>query len=73
MITIFNRKELIMTYDMNIQSEIRNILASNNVDYFINVQNVYSVTSDLRSYEYKIYVRKKDYDKACYLIKDVFR
>ncbi len=73
MITIFNRKELIMTYDMKIQSDVSNILASNNVDYFIKVSNVYSVTSDLRSYEYKIYVRKKDYDKACYLIKDAFR
>ena len=56
MITIFNRKELIMTYDMKIQSDVSNILASNNVDYFIKVSNVYSVTSDLRSYEYKIYV-----------------
>jgi hypothetical protein len=62
-----------MTYDMKIQSDVSNILASNNVDYFIKVHNVYSVTSNLRSYEYKIYVRKKDYDKACYLIKDVFR
>ena len=35
MITIFNRKELIITYDIIIQSKIRDILASHNIDYII--------------------------------------
>ena len=64
MITIFNRKQLINTYDMTIQAKIRNILAANKVDYTINGS---------AHGEYKIYVHKKDYDQACYLIKDVFR
>ena len=30
MITIFNRRQLIITYDITIQSKIRDILATNN-------------------------------------------
>ena len=32
MITIFNRKELLITLDMKKQSEIREILSANNID-----------------------------------------
>ena len=32
MITIFNRKEVCITYDMNRQAEIRNILQGANID-----------------------------------------
>ena len=73
MITIFNRKELIITYDTAIQSKVRDILASNNIDYIIKVRNVHPYALNLRSYEYKIYVHKKDYEYAGYLIRDVFR
>ena len=73
MITIFNRKELIITYDTAIQSKVRDILASNNIDYIIKVRNVDPYTLNLRSYEYKIHVHKKDYEYASYLIRDVFR
>ena len=70
MITIFNRKQLIITYDITIQSKIRDILAANGVDYTINpIMGLYGSTQA----EYKIYVHKKDYEQACYLIKDVFR
>ena len=71
MITIFNRKQLIITYDITIQAKIRDILSANNVDYTIN-----PIMFSVRTYapaEYKIYVRKKDYEYACCLIKDVFR
>ncbi|MBO5408344.1 MAG: hypothetical protein J6A61_02935 [Clostridia bacterium] len=57
MITIFNRRQLIITYDITIQSKIRDILATNNVDYTIN-----PIMFSVRAYtpaEYKIYVRKK--------------
>ena len=71
MITVFNRKQLIITYDITIQAKIRDILSANNVDYTIN-----PIMFSVRTYalaEYKIYVRKKDYEYACFLIKDVFR
>ena len=66
MITIFNRKQLIITYDITIQSKIRDILTANGVDYTINpIMGLYGSTQA----EYKIYVHKKDYDYALKLIR----
>lgn len=84
MITIFNRKELLITYDMKKQSEVRTILQNNKIEYEVKTKNLMSPTPasagsrahtgslkmDLsKSYEYKIYVNKNDYEKACALIK----
>lgn len=41
MITIFNRKELIITYVMEIQSKVIDILVCANINYYIKVRNVY--------------------------------
>ncbi len=84
MITIFNGAELIITYDMKQQAEIRNILSANNIEYIVKVKNMQSSNwgrSGMRtrtgtlgtnanfSYEYKIYVKKKDLEQAQYLIR----
>ena len=83
MITIFNRKELIITTDMKRQSDIRNVLTNNNINYMIkttNLQNApvvganrgrtgsFGINQDY-SYEYKIFVHKNDYDRAKLLIR----
>lgn len=82
MITIFNRKELLITLDMKRQSDIREILSSNSIDYVVKTTNLQSATvvgsqraytgnygiNQEYSYEYKIYVRKKDFNKALRLI-----
>lgn len=83
MITIFNRKKLIITYDMKKQNEIRALLTGNNIEYDIRTTNCSgspSVRSASRTYagsvgvnpdaayEYNIYVRKEDYEKAAALI-----
>ena len=82
MITIFNRKELLITLDMKKQSEIREILSANNIEYVVKTTNLQSATvvgsqraytgnfgiNQDYSYEYKIYVRKKDFDKEVCLI-----
>ena len=68
-ITIFNRKQLVITYDMTAQAKIRDILSANNIDYSINFVKGLCTAQP----EYKIYVCKKDYEQACYLIKDVFK
>lgn len=73
MITIFNRKELIITYDMAIQSKVRDILAFGNIDYIVKVRLIHPFAANMQSYEHKIYVHKKDYALASYLIRDVFR
>lgn len=55
---MFNKKQLILTYDMIIEAKVRDILASNNIDYVINpVMLSWNATRA----EYKIYVRKCDY------------
>ena len=83
MITIFTRKELLVTFDMKRQSDVRDILSANGVKYAVKVTNLqnaaflgssrarsgsFGMNTNL-SYEYKIYVRKKDYDYAVSLIR----
>lgn len=79
MITIFNRRELIVTMDMKRQSDIRNILADNHIDYVVKTTNLQSASARSHtgrfginqdcSYEYKIFVHKNDYGKAEALIR----
>lgn len=83
MINIFNRKELFITLDMKRQSEIREILSANNIEYVVKTTNLQSATvvgsqraytgnygiNQDYSYEYKIYVRKGDYDRVSSLIR----
>jgi len=83
MITIFNRKELFITYSMSEQAKIRDKLSQSNIKYYIKTVNRMSpspFSSGMRSrtgtfgqnmdlnYEYIIYVHKKDYEKATYVI-----
>lgn len=53
MITLFNRKELTVTYDMNEQARVRTGSYGQNTDAMI---------------EYIIYVKKADYERAGKLI-----
>ncbi len=79
MITIFNRTELKITYCMKEQMDLREFLASKNIDYSIKVVNRKSPSpfaSGARSrtgtigekidlsYEYIFYVKKDDYALA---------
>ena len=82
MVTIFNRRELILTLSMERQAEVRAILSTNGIYYQVKTTNLQNQqTLDSRkahagssgifsdhSYEYKIYVHKRDYEKAKYLI-----
>ena len=83
MITVFNRKELLITYDTKKQSDVRTMLRDHKIPYDVKVKNLlspsptragaraYAVTLGIdlsKSYEYKIYVRKADYEKALRLI-----
>ena len=83
MITIFTRRELLITFDMKRQSDVRDILSANVIKYAVKVTNRQdaAVLGSIRartgsfgmntnlSYEYKIYVHKKDYDNAMRLIR----
>ena len=83
MITIFNRKEICVTYDLNKQAEIRYILQGADMDYVIRTKNrtgsafvrgttrAYTGTfgrDQMMDYEYHIYVHKDDYEEALHLI-----
>ena len=87
MITVFNRKELVLTYDMKTQADARMLLAQNKIPYKITTRNIgdaHSVrghagvpfgrgglSSDLL-YEYHIFVHKDDYEKACVILQGKF-
>ena len=78
MINFFTRKELLVTFDKKRQGDIRDILSANGIKYVVTVINrqsaavlgsnrarvgSFGINSNF-AYEYKIYVNKKDYDKA---------
>jgi len=79
MITIFNRRELLTTYEMNEQARVRELLSNNKIDYQVKTVNHMSsaiARSHMGSagqkmehtYQYIIYVRKEEYDKAAKII-----
>ena len=83
MITIFNRKELFITFDMKEFARIRDILAANKIPYYLKINSSSyggSLSGGARRtvaiqssdhplpYEHKIYVHKKDYEYASKLI-----
>lgn len=84
MITIFNRKELFITYDVQKKSNVCELLNSQGIDYDVKTKNISNpspmmagsrsrtggmgINSD-NSYEYKIFVKKEEYDKAVAIIK----
>ncbi len=80
MITVFNRKEVCDTYDMTEQTKVRNVLKDNNIHYDIVTKHMTSPSllggRELATYgldlsrciEYKIYVKKQDYETAMYLL-----
>ncbi len=74
MVTFFNRIEICNTCDIRRQEAIRNILSANGIDYSIKARmqrtrnGSFGINLDY-AYQYRIYVKKEDYEKASYLIK----
>lgn len=83
MITIFNRREVCITYSMQEQSEIRTLLTDSGIDYSVKVVNRKSPSpadagsrartgtfgEDLsKMYEYIFYVHKDDMEKAKHIV-----
>ena len=83
MITIFNRKELMVTFDLSEQARIRMLLAAEGIDYSVKTVNrlsssPFSAGSRSRTgtygqnteamIEYSIYVKKTDYERAVKVI-----
>jgi len=77
MITILNRKELIITYSLEKQAKVRNLLSSHKIDYAISStgniwqSNVRGMGINVSAQtEYKIYVKKADYQKAVLILNE---
>ena len=83
MITIFNRRELISTFDSPKQAAIRDLLAGNKIDYKLKVISRTSTSAyspgyknQMQSYgknvnydtEFTFYVKKSDYSRASYFL-----
>lgn len=84
MITIFNRREVAVTMDVQKQGKIRDVLQHHDIEYFVRTMNLAGPNAMrarggsgsfgmnlTQSEEYKIYVKKKDYEKALHLICNV--
>ena len=84
MITLFNRRELTITWDQTRQAEIRSILSDHGIESIVklvdfhsssNAWNRYGHNADTFGlnrdylYAYTIYVRSKDDEEAHYLIR----
>lgn len=74
-ITFFNRRELVCTFDTAKQAEICRRLAGNGIDYKVKTAGTGAGTGRqgydigrLRKPEFIIYVHKKDFEKASYVI-----
>ena len=63
----FNKRELITTYDFKKQALIREALANSKIEYYINPV-LMSPSINRAAAEYKIYVKKSDYDTALHII-----
>ncbi len=87
MFTIFNRKELLLTFDLDHLSKARSKLRQNHIDYYVRTVNRNGGASGLGAsrratlttlgqktdytYEYHLYVHKKDFDDAMCAIHDI--
>ena len=76
MIHLFNRKELLLTSSMERQARVRDVLAANNIPYQVrtssNISRSRGVMPGMRMelmYQYRIYVKRADYEKASSLLR----
>lgn len=76
MIHLFNRKELLLTSSMERQARVRDILETNHIPYRVrtssNISRSRGVIPGMRMdlmYQYRIYVKRSDYEKAKFLIR----
>ena len=76
MIHLFNRKELLLTSSMERQARVRDMLAANKIPYLVrtssNISRSRRAIPGMRMdllYQYYIYVKRCDYEKANFLLK----
>ena len=83
MIHIFNRRELLLSYDLRQVNDIREILRANRIDYLVKTSyprqssamgarraGTASFGSARQQERYTVYVHKTDWDRAMYLLRE---
>lgn len=77
-VTIFNRRELLVTFNMEEHYRVRDVLAAEGIPYYVRMDNIggdvrenwgNTGMNQMSSYEYIIYVRREDYEEAVYQMK----
>ena len=76
MIHLFNRKELLLTTSMERQARVQDVLVANGIPCQVrtssNISRSRGVMPGMRMdmlYQYRIYVKRCDYEKAGHLIR----
>ena len=82
MIHIFNRRELLMSYDLPQVSDLQELLRGNRIDYYVKVSGprsaasigagrnrMYSFGHDGNLERYTVYVHKTDWEYAQHLLR----
>lgn len=77
MITIFNRAEVCVTYDLNVCAAVREALSAAGIPYVVRTQNLYGSRGHTgaagidpaSAYEYRIFVRRGDLDAAQFALR----
>ena len=83
MITVFSRRELLMTYDLRQVNDLRELLRANRIDHSVKVAypGTSFITSESRARtasfgpnrrqeRYIVYVRKADWEYAIHLLRN---
>ena len=78
-INLFTRREVITTYDPQLLYKVTGALTASGIDYSIKTNNltnpgrqhgVPGIRQEF-SYQYRVFVHKKEYDRAVFALKDI--
>ena len=82
-IHMFNRRELLMSYDLQQVSDLRELLRANRIDYYVKASGprsaasigagrsrMYSFGHDRNMERYTVYVHKADWEYAMHLLRN---
>lgn len=84
MVNVFNRRELLTTYDLRQVNDFREILRANTIDYYVKAAyprtafamsesraRTASFGPNRRQEQYIVYVRKADWEYALHLLRKI--
>ena len=75
-LTVFNKREIMITRDLSVRNKIGNLLSAQKIEYCVKTNNITNVGRNHGvpfinpdfSFEYRINVKKKDFQEALKII-----